>query len=142
MSLKNSDALTGKRNMKSIKNSRITTAGLLLAIPAAVFISVSILKYGFGINAPFDRVEFIFEKGGIREPIGWNINLLIVAGPLAAFLLSIFQVLKVEFHLNNEKFQLNFTFLKKWFPLCVAFFSSGLLLILFIYFIGENFNCQ
>ena len=112
---------------------------LLLAMPTAYFITISVLKYGLNIDSPFDNATPFLERMGIKENIGWNINLLILFGPLIAFLLTIFQVLKISWKFTKEKFEFNFTILKKWFPLLVAVLSGGLLLTLFIYLVGENY---
>lgn len=129
--------------MKTIssKSNGLTVLALLLALPTAWFILVAVLKYGFGIDGPFDSLAPTLEGWGIKESLGWNINLLILFGPMLAFLLAIFQVLAIEFHFNKEKWMLHFTVQKRWFPLLVAAFSIGLLAILFFYLIGENCNC-
>ena len=111
---------------------------LLLALPTAYFITISVLKYGLNIDAPFDNAIPFFERMGIKENLGWNINLLILFGPLIAFLLTIFQVLKINREFSKEQFSFHFTFRKKWFPLMLSVLSSGLLLTLFVYLLGEN----
>jgi hypothetical protein len=125
----------------SFKSDGLTVLALMLALPTAWFILIAVLKYGFGIDGPFDSLAPTLESWGIKESLGWNINLLILFGPVLAFLLTIFQVLAVEFHLNKEEWRLHFTVQKKWFPLLVAAFSIGLLAILFIYMLGENCKC-
>ena len=124
----------------TFKNDGLTAAALLLALPTAYFILISVLKYGFGIGGPFDSAQPTLESWGIKETLGWNINLLILFGPVLAFLLTIFQVLKIEWHFTKEEFLLHFTVQKKWFPLLVAAFSIGLLAILTFYFLVENYQ--
>jgi len=125
----------------TFKNDGVTTAGLLLALPTAYFILISVLKYVLNIDGPFDSAQPALERWGIRETLGWIINLLILLGPMLAFFLTIFQVLKTEWHFTKEEFLLHFTLQKKWFPMLVALFSISLLAILFLYFIGENCTC-
>lgn len=128
--------------MKQItKNSWITWAALLLALPTAYFICISILKYRLNINEPFDSSAPLLERWGIKESLGWNINLLILLGPIAGFLLAIFQVLIVKWQFTKEDFHFEFTVMKRWFPILVAAFSISLLAILFFYLLGENCNC-
>jgi hypothetical protein len=124
-----------------IKSNWLTTAGLLLALPTAYLICISILKYGLNINEPFDSSAPLLERLGIKESLGWNINLLILLGPIAGFLLTIFQVLVIRWQFTKEHFQFQFTVRKKWFPILVAAFSISLLAILFFYLLGENCNC-
>ncbi len=111
---------------------------LLLALPTAYFITISLLKYVFNVDGPFDNATPFLERMGIKENIGWNINLLILFGPLIAFLITIFQVLKINWQFSKEQFEFHFTIRKQWFPLMVAVLSGGLLLTLFIYLVGEN----
>jgi hypothetical protein len=128
--------------MKStIKPNWLTAAGLLLALPTAYFISISVLKYGFGIDGPFDSSQPFMERLGIKEPPGWNINLLILFGPVAGFVLAIFQVLTIKWKFTKDDFHLEFIVTKRWFPILVAAFSISLLAILFFYLLGENCNC-
>lgn len=124
----------------TFKNDWLTAAGILLALPAACFILVGILSE-FGINGPLETIQPAAERWGIKDPPGWNITSLVLFGPVVAFLLTVFQVLKIEWHFTKEEFLLHFTLQKKWFPLLVAAFSIGLLALLFLYLVGENCNC-
>ena len=117
----------------------LNVLSLLLALPTAYFITISLLKYVFNVDGPFDNATPFLERMGIKENLGWNINLLILFGPLIAFVLTIFQVLKINWRFTKEQFEFHFTIGKKWFPLLVAVLSGGLLLTLFIYLVGENY---
>jgi hypothetical protein len=128
--------------MKSmIKSNWLAAAGLLLVLPTTYFICISVLKYGLNINEPFDSSAPLLERWGIKESLGWNINLLILLGPIAGFLLTIFQVLIIKWQFTKEHFQFQFTIKKRWFPILVAAFSVSLMAILFFYLLGENCNC-
>jgi hypothetical protein len=129
--------------MKSatIKNKMLTVLALLLVIPAAYFILVNVLNE-LGIAGPYNAVAPLVERMGGREPLGWNINLLIAFGPVVAFLLAILQVLKIEWEFTREDFRFHFTIRKRWFPILTGAFSLSLLAILSIYLFGENCNCH
>lgn len=129
--------------MKSInlKNAGLTWISILLVLPTAYFFLASFLKYELGVDALFDAVLPFLEKTGIRESFGWNINLLILLGPVIAFGLSIFRVLKFKFQFTQNHFLFQIILRKRWLPLLVAGFSISLLAILFIYLAGENCNC-
>ena len=118
----------------------LTTIALLLALPTAYFILIALLKYGLGIDGPFDSAQPFLEKLGIKESLGWNINLLILFGPVIALFISVFQVLSVEWHFTKDQFQFNVTIQRKGFPIFVALLSILLLGILFVYFLGENYQ--
>lgn len=125
--------------MRSLaKQNWLTTAGLLLALPTGYVIFISILKYGFGVNGPFDSIAPTLEGWGIKEPVGWNINLLILFGPLVGFVLAFFQVLRFRFDFSREEFQLHFTIQRRWFPILVSAFCVSVLAVLFVYMLGEN----
>ena len=98
--------------MKTItfKSNWLTAAALLLALPTAYFILIGLLSE-FGINGPLEATKPIAEKWGIKDPPGgFNISSLIFFGPMLAILLTIFQFLKIEWHLSKEEFFLHFTF--------------------------------
>lgn len=54
--------------------------GFLFLAPTFYFILVSVLKYTFGQPYLYDTIAPTFEKLGIKQPIRWNINLLILFG--------------------------------------------------------------
>lgn len=123
----------------TFKNNWLTAAGLLLALPTAWFIFINILNE-VGISGLYNASQPVLENLGIKESIGWNINLLILFGPVLAFLLTLFQILKIEWKFTEEEFLLNFTVHKRWFPLLVTAFSVGLIAILTLYFLVENYR--
>ena len=123
---------------QSLKQNGITLLSFLLALPTAYFICISILKYEMGVDAPFDSIAPFLERMGIKETLGWNINLLILFGPFVAFVLTIFQVVKIDWQFTKEQFLFHLTVKKRWFPLLVIAFALSLLAFLGIYMIGEN----
>ncbi len=110
---------------------------LLLVLPSAWFICINMLNE-IGISGLYNASQPVLESMGLKENFGWNINMLILFGPLVAFVLTIFQVLKFNWQFTKEQFEFHFTIRKKWFPLIVAVLSGGLLLTLFVYLLGEN----
>jgi hypothetical protein len=121
-----------------IKPKSIAIISLLLALPTAYFICISVLKFELGVDAPFDSIAPFLERMGIKETLGWNINLLILFGPFIAFLLTIFQVLTIRFQFTQNHFLFQFLIKKRWLPILVAAFSVSLLAFLFVYLVGEN----
>lgn len=116
----------------------LSTLALLLVLPTIYFITISILKYNFGIDGPYDTSAPLLDRMGINDPLGWNINLLILFGPLLALLISVMQVLGIEWHFTKEHFDFRVTIQRKWFPLIVSVISGMVLVTLFIYLIVEN----
>lgn len=123
----------------TFKNDWVTTAALLLSLPTAYFILVNVLNE-LGMNGPYDAVQPFLERTGISNGLGLNINLLIVFGPMLALLLTIFQVLKIEWRFTRDEFHLSFAVQKRWFPLLVVAFSISLTAILIFYFLVENYR--
>ena len=116
------------------------TLGALLIIPAAWFIFISLLKYGLGAPYLFDNSQPFLERLGIKESLGWNINLLILFGPIIALLLNVSSILKMEFVNEKDEFSLRLYVQKHWLNMLVIIFASLVLLILFLYLLGENFT--
>ena len=125
----------------TFKSNWVTAIGLLLVLPTAYFILIGVLSE-MGINGPLEATKPIAEKWGIKDPPGgFNISSLILFGPMLAILLTVFQFLKIEWHLTKEEFLLHFTFQKRWLPILVTASSALLLALLFFYMVGENCNC-
>jgi hypothetical protein len=124
--------------LQNVKTNWLSIAALILVLPAAYLIVISVLKYGLKIDAPFDASQPFLERMGIKQPLGWNINLLILIGPLMAIALTIFQLLKIEWHFASEQFLLNIVIQKKWTPILIAAFSISVMAVLFLYLLGEN----
>jgi hypothetical protein len=123
-----------------IRINRLSVAALLLALPAGYFILINLLNE-IGIAGPYNASHPLLENLGIRQSLGWNINLLIALGPAITLAISLFQILKIKFHFSKEQIDFSAQVQLKWFPLLVVALSAGLLAILFIYLVAENCNC-
>jgi hypothetical protein len=117
-----------------------STLALILVLPTIFFIVVSIMKYEMGMNEPFDSIAPFLENAGIKE-FGFNINLLILFGPILAAFIALFQVFHLELKFEKKEFRANVTIYKRWFPLSIIIVSGMALLTLFLYMVGENCTC-
>jgi len=124
------------------RHSWLNAISLLLVFPAAYVIFISVLKYGLGIHDPFDASSPLLERMGIKESLGWNINLLILLSPVTAILLCAIQIIHIEWQITKEQFRFIITIHRKWVPISIAFFSGLVLATLFVYMLGENCNCH
>ncbi len=115
--------------------------GTLLAFPTAYFIFISLLKYGLGSSFLYDSAQPLLERFGIKESLGFNINLLILFGPIIALMLNLMSVLKIEWYNEKENFSVRISVQKHWWNMTLVIFSGILLAILFIYALGENCRC-
>ena len=125
----------------SINRKWAMVSGTLLAFPAAYFVLISLLKYGLGIPYLFNTAQPLLESLGIKEALGFNINLVILFGPFVALLLNLFAVLTIDWENDREDFSIRFSIQKHWWNMALVFFSGILLAILFIYAVGENCRC-
>lgn len=116
-------------------------AGGLLTLPALYFIFISIMKYVFGWEYLFDVSAPVLGKMGIKESLGWNINLLILFGPLLALLLNMLSVLHIHIETTRDKIDCRFSITKNWKNLAVVLLSTSVLFTLFVYQLGENCSC-
>lgn len=114
---------------------------LALVLPTVFLIIISIFKYELGLPGPFDAVGPWLEQMGIRETFGWNINLLLLFGPVIAAGISLWQVLYIEVNSSKEQFRFNVTVQKKLLPIFILFLAGLVLTFLFIYMAGENCKC-
>jgi hypothetical protein len=124
----------------TFKSNALTIIAALLAFPTVYFIIANLLNE-IGFPGTYNLIGSFVESTGGREPLGWNINLLILCGPIAAILLTFFQFVKIEFHFSKEEFLLHFSIQKRWFPIIVTVASVIVLASIFFYMIGENCNC-
>ena len=124
----------------TFKSNTLTIIAALLAFPTVYFIIANLLNE-MGIAGPYNLIGSFVESTGGREPLGWNINLLILCGPILAILLTIFQFVKIEFHSSKDEFLLHFSIQKRWFPILVTAVSGAVLATVFFYMLGENCNC-
>lgn len=69
--------------------------GGLLALPAMVFVAVNLLKYGLGVDGPYDALAAVAERpnGTLFLDTPW----LLLGGPLLALLLNLFTLVRPRF---------------------------------------------
>jgi hypothetical protein len=114
--------------------------GALLAFPAAYFILINLLNE-YGYSYLFVSSQPLLEQLGIKESLGFNINLLILFGPFVALVLNLFSVLKIDGYNEREEFSIKFSIDKHWWNMMLVIFSGILLAVLFFYALGENCRC-
>jgi hypothetical protein len=124
-----------------LNSSRVAFISAALVMPALYFILSAFLHYGFGVSGPWRLIEPIFNQPGNKD-LGLNINLLIVFGPIAACIISLFQVMHIDFQKQKEEVNIKASFLLKsyhWIIISAALACTGSMLL---YFLGENCNCH
>lgn len=122
-----------------VKPGLAAITGLLLTAPAAYFILISALKYLLHLPTLFDASAPFFNSPGADKP--WNINLVLVFGPLLAFLLNLSAITSFDGRKTEDGLTIQITFQRRlwnWLALAV---SGACLLVLFLYAFGENCLC-
>ena len=77
----------------TFKSNALTIIAALLAFPTVYFIIANLLNE-MGIPGPYNLIGSFVESAGGSEPLGWNINLLILCGPIVADLSNNFSICK------------------------------------------------
>ena len=125
----------------NIKETPALIVGTLLTLPSMYFILITLMKYEFHIPFLFDAASPLLESAGIREAIGWNINLLMLFGPVLAFLLNMLSVFELYYASGKDRISFHFSIKRSWRNLVVMLASSIALLVLFAYIMAENCHC-
>lgn len=123
-----------------LNRRRAIVLGILFALPTAYFILINLLdEYGYSYLS--DSAQPLLTQLGIKEALGFNINLLILFGPIVALIINLFSVLKIDWYNQKDTFSVKLSIQKHWWNMVLVFFSALLLAILFIYVVGENCRC-
>ena len=125
--------------MKILDQRFAFTAGALLIFPALYFFIAAVLNYEMGIPALWKPIDPIFQNPANKH-LGWNINLLILFGPVLAFLLNFFSIVKIKWTNEKEQLHLSFSIRKNWVNILIAVVSVLVLASLFTYLIAENYR--
>src|SRR5687768_12166162 len=112
--------------------------GLLLALPSAWFMLISFLKFELGYEYLFDSIAPALERWGVKESLGFNINLLILFGPVIALALNVLSILRIQWSNAADHFSIHFFVKKSWSNMIVIGLAGLVLLTLFLYLVGEN----
>ena len=116
--------------------------GLLLSLPTAYFFLISFLKFELNTPGFYDAIKPALQSMGLRESFGWNINLLILFGPVLALILNVLSVIHIRFETTKEKIDCQVSIYKSWKNLAIVFLGGMVLLILLAYLFVENCNCH
>lgn len=123
--------------MKILNHRFALIAGALLVFPALYFMVAAFLNYEMGISTLWQPIDPIFEKPANKH-FGWNINLLILFGPVLAFLLNFFSIVKIKWQNEKDQMHLSFSIRKHWVNILIAAVAALVLASLFAYLIAEN----
>ncbi|CAN5488473.1 hypothetical protein BH10BAC3_BH10BAC3_08630 [soil metagenome] len=112
-------------------------AGALLAFPAAYFVSSAILNYGLGIDWFWKPIEPIFDNPDNKH-FGWNINMLIIFGPIIAVLINALSLAYFRFEKLDDFFKIEIYVKRNWLNIAVLVIAGITLASIFVYQFFEN----
>lgn len=123
---------------KQILNYQLApVAGALLAFPACYFVLAAVLNDSLGFSPLWEIIEPIFEKPANKH-LGWNINLLILFGPILALIWNTFSILQIKWSNEKDHLHLFFSITKHWLNIGVIMVCLLILATLFAYLFVEN----
>ena len=120
-----------------LKPALSAIVGLLLTLPAAYFLFINILNE-MGQPGLYNSAAPLLESLGANRSFGWNINLLIVGGPLIALLLNVSSILRFEWHMDKSLIDISLQIERRWTNWVIIGLGALCMLVLFIYLAGEN----
>jgi hypothetical protein len=120
--------------MKIINRQFALAAGAILLFPAVYFITAAFMHFETNIPGLWKPVD------PLKNQPGWNISLLILFGPVLAFLLNFFSIVKIVGLNGKEDVQVSFSIRKNWINIVMAGISVLAMLCLVGYLFTENFG--
>jgi hypothetical protein len=131
-------------NRYFLKNKNISDSlkygllGIILILPTVYFISSSILKFRFGINAPFNFIEDLLQRTNGQANFNAISPFIFGGGLSLAFLINLFvQIRLTKSKTSMIKFKLNWANLQP-FNLTVLLLSCSLSSVILTYLLLEN----
>ena len=122
------------------RQNQVFLIGTLLALPAVYFIFINILNE-LGYPYLFDNSWPTLQSWGVQEFLGWNINLLILFGPVIALIVNLLVIMRMHVDSSGQKIDLHISVIKRWWNLAVVLLSGSVLFMLALYLFLENYNC-
>ena len=101
--------------------------GLLLSLPAALYFFSMFLAGGLA-----DFLIGLLKEWGMASWVRYNMDVILVGGPLLAFLVNLFPMLKIHRYASVNTSERRIRMVKNWLNLSVVILSS---LALFIYLV-------
>ena len=118
-------------------NHRLGLVSLVLLLPALFLSTTGILYSVFGVEAANRLLEAVLARAlfkGLLSPI------VVLGGPLVAFVLNAWQVVHVSADVVNEEFVIALSVKRLFGRLICLALAGGLMLLLMTYSFVENFK--
>lgn len=122
------------------KQNQVFWIGALLALPAVYFILINVLNE-LGYTYLFDSSWPTLQRWGVQESLGWNINLLILFGPVIALIANLLVIIHMHVDSFEQRIDLYISVTKRWWNLAVVLLCGSVLCMLALYLFLENYHC-
>ena len=113
-------------------------AAAVLVLPAAMFAGANTLKYGLGVDGPYDWL------GPLTDPPRSTTDLvtaIVLIGPAIGLAIALWPVVRMRFGHAEHEVSATLTVRLRWANLAVAAVALGVLAILFGHILAENAAC-
>lgn len=119
--------------------ARAAWGGLLLALPALLFVAFNLLKFEAGIGQPYDAAAKLGTTLGLGRAFGLLSPVLFVGGPAAALVLGLAASVRPQGEVRGAAITLTSVEVRlHWGVAAVLAVSAVTLAILLAYLAGEN----
>lgn len=122
-------------NLAATHATRFGLAGLMVALPTSLLVTLSLLKYVLGVPGPFDAVEPALTPL-VTHPIG---ETAVILAPYVALLLAAAPVTRVQLGWHQGQLSANVRVSAPALNVLVTALSAGLIAIMIGYYLIENF---
>lgn len=113
--------------------------GFLLILPALLFVTAAVLKYGLGWGYLFDALGVFYSDPSRRLLFNLISPILFLGGLFLAFLLNAYPILNLDIRRKEGRVVGSFALQLRWWNLAILLVSFGLLAMLIGYALTENF---
>ena len=110
-----------------------------LTLPALLFVTANVLKYGVGAGGLSDVLGPFAEPGdGVADVL---VSLFVIAGPMLALAIALAPIVHVRFGHIEETIEAKVSLQPEWPRVAIAIVSLAVLGVLGAYLVTENADC-
>ena len=107
-------------------------------LPAALFIGANVLKFGLGIEGPYDVLRPLTDPPKATTNL---VTVLVLAGPVVGLAIALWPIIRLRFGHPDRLIQATVSLRLQWVNIAIAVVALGLLAILFGHILAENAAC-
>ncbi len=124
--------------MPLIQNKRFFWVSLIVLVPAVLLVTTGVLQSGFGITAPNDVLDTLFQRYAALKLI---VHPLVLLGGLGtAFILNLLPTTRLQWSRDSQSLSATFTLSNNLLHWALVGISLLLLGTILLYSVVENFQ--